>query len=246
MKVSLIGYTGKGSPDPARLAANLLVFTKMTRLTMNEDTIALVEAMSHDEIMNELEYMANTVPSSWEFIDYTFLIQGVTRAFTHQLVRTRTGSYAQQAMRVVDMAEGRGWDYETGPSISGPNRATYDDAMAKIDTAYRSLIANGAKTEDARGVLPTNIHTNIVAKFNLRSMAETFRKRSSSRVQGEYRAVVFAMRKEILRVHPWAKLFLDRSFDKVALELGDAIAKLDDPATRDRLTKLLDQMRASV
>ena len=35
MKVTLIDYTGAGTPDPARHAANVLVFTKRTRLEMD-------------------------------------------------------------------------------------------------------------------------------------------------------------------------------------------------------------------
>ena len=49
--------------------------------------------------------MANTIPSSWEFVDYTFLVTGVSRAYTHQQVRTRAASYAQQTMRVLNMGE---------------------------------------------------------------------------------------------------------------------------------------------
>jgi thymidylate synthase ThyX len=53
-----------------------------------------------------LDYISKTIRSSWEFVDYTFQITGVTRAFTHQFVRTRTGSYAQQSQRSVDMSSG--------------------------------------------------------------------------------------------------------------------------------------------
>src|SRR5258705_6882218 len=84
-------------------AARLLVYTKNTRLQQGTETQAAIEAMSPLEIITELDYMAKTIRSSWEFAEYTFEIKNVTRAFTHQLVRTRTGSYAQQAQRVVDM-----------------------------------------------------------------------------------------------------------------------------------------------
>lgn len=103
-QVNLISYTGHGNPDP-HYAARLLVYTKNTRLTQGEDTRNKVAAMGLEELTEELEYISKTIRSSWEFIDYTFEILNVTRAFTHQLVRTRTGSYAQQAQRVADMSE---------------------------------------------------------------------------------------------------------------------------------------------
>lgn len=246
MEVQLIDYTGAGSPDPARHAANVLVFTKGTRLNMVPGLMAEIEAKPWSEIEAELEYMANTIPSSWEMISYTFLINGVTRAFTHQFVRTRTGSYAQQTMRVLDVD---GWDYLTGPSISCSHSRSesYAETMKKIDDEYRWQIANGAKIEDARGILPTNILTNIVAKFDLRTFSDTQRKRASSRTQGEYRDVMEAMRAEVLRVHPWAKMFLERTFDKAAAELEQGLLELlPDTGVggeRTRLIKLVDQMR---
>lgn len=257
MEVKLIDYTGCGSPDPARHAANVLVFTKNTRLEMNAGLFKTIEDWPWEKVEKELAYMANTIPSSWEFVEYKFLINGVTRAFTHQFVRTRTGSYAQQTMRVLDV---QGWDYLTGPTIEGqihddwpntpPAQALYSDTMATIAAAYQELIKMGVAIEDARGVLPTNILTNIVAKFDLRTLADTARKRASGRTQGEYRDVMEAMKAEVLRVHPWASMFLNRTFDVAAAELEAKIGALCLHAevaqdVRVSMVKLLDQMRAT-
>jgi flavin-dependent thymidylate synthase len=244
MDVQLIDYTGAGSPDPARHAANVLVFTKSTRLNMQPGLFEAIAAKPWPDIEAELEYMANTIPSSWEFVTYTFLINGVTRAFTHQFVRTRTGSYAQQTMRVLDVG---GWDYMTGPTVAEDEQRQfkYDHAMKVVGTIYDQLIEQGAKIEDARGILPTNILTNIAAKFDLRTFSDTQRKRASSRTQGEYRDVMDAMRAEVLRVHPWATMFLERTFDKAALDLEEQILKMlhEQPVIRTNMIKLLDQMR---
>lgn len=245
MDVQLIDYTGCGSPDPARHAANVLVFTKNTRLEMRAGMMDEIAAWPWEKVKEELAYMANTIPSSWEFVNYTFLINDVTRAFTHQFVRTRTGSYAQQTMRVLNK---KGWTYATGPTVAeGELGSSYDACMDVIADTYDELISHGAKIEDARGVLPTNIHTNIVAKFDLRTLADTARKRASSRTQGEYRDVMDAMLAEVERVHPWASMFLGRTFDRSAHELEGAISDLcrDDDQKRVNLIKLIDQMRAT-
>jgi flavin-dependent thymidylate synthase len=245
MNITLIDYTGKGHPDPAEYAAALLIFTKSTRLEMTPNLMNdIATTWTQEKIESELKYMANTIPSSWEFVDYTFMISGVTRAFTHQFVRTRTASYAQQTMRVLDV---KGWDYLTGPSvlIDDERHRIYDKAMSDIDKAYRSLILHGAKIEDARGVLPTNIKTNIVAKMNMRTFVEMTRKRRGSRTQGEYRDVLEGMAAAVRDVHPWIDLFIERDFDKAADDLEAKIKGLglgyDETMN---MIKLLDQMRA--
>jgi thymidylate synthase ThyX len=116
--------------------------------------------------------------------------------------------------------------------------------MGAIDSVYSQLIKSGAAIEDARGVLPTNIHTNIVAKFDLRVMADMLRKRASSRTQGEYRDVLEGMKAEIMRVHPWASLFLSRSADASAQELEKEVLALEIPQEKKtEIVKLIDQMR---
>lgn len=246
MNVNLIEYTGKGQPDPSRYAATMLLFTKNTRLNMTPDAFDSTYNWTEEKRMAELKYMANTIPSSWEFVDYTFLVQGVTRAFTHQLVRTRTASYAQQTMRVLNVSQGTGWDYLTGPSIlvDHERHAIYDKAMTNIDHAYKSLIAHGAAVEDARGVLPTNIKTNIVVKMNMRTLVEMVRKRRGSRTQGEYREFLEAMGTAVRSVHPWIDLFIERDFDKAADDLEEEIKHLGLGYDKTmELIKLLDQMR---
>jgi flavin-dependent thymidylate synthase len=199
MKVTLISYTQD--------AIELLIFTKNTRLRMAPSGLKDIKTWTKEKKMDELEYMSTTIPSSWEFVDLTFVIEGVSRAFTHQLVRTRTASFAQQAMRIVNMSD---FDYHTGPSIVDNVNADgiYAGIMHDISLAYRDLIKAGAKPEDARGVLPTDILTNICMKMNLRSFSDLVKKRSSPRVQSEYAQVLQQMVDEVLKVWPWAKMFI--------------------------------------
>lgn len=260
MKVSLIDYTGCGHPDPNH-AVNILLFTKSTRLEMSPDLLEEIARWPwNTKKLPELNYMANTIPSSWEFVDYTFMIEGVTRAFTHQFVRTRTASYAQQTMRVLDVSEGHGWDYLTGPSLQPPKSgeeftddhaqalSAWQSTMNAISQCYKFMIQRGVKIEDARGILPTNILTNIAVKMNMRTFVELSRKRASPRTQGEYRDVLEAMKEQVRAVHPWIGIFIDRDFDVAAKELCDELRELeayDVPEDkRTALIKLVDQMRA--
>jgi flavin-dependent thymidylate synthase len=247
MRINLIDYTGKGTGDPW-YAASLMIWTKRTRVEMSPGGLDEIIAWPEEKKVEELKYMAATVPSSWEFCDYTFLIQGVTRAFTHQLVRTRTLSYAQQAMQVLDVSQGPGWEALVGPTVQQDEnrRNIYSRTLAVIADSYKLLVRDGTKVEDARGLLPTNILTNIVVKGNLRSFCDLIRKRVSPRNQGEFVDVLRFMKEEMLRVHPWTDLFINRTADVVAADLYNMIAQIEDKMLRTDINKGIDQLLTNI
>ena len=252
MKVTLISYTGHGHPDPL-YAARLLAYTKNTRLEQGEETRAKIEAMSEDELQSELNYIAGTIRSSWEFVDYTFEVQGVTRAFTHQLVRTRTASYAQQAQRVVDMGSFESLKPDTVLAIDSQAEeylgSQWDMLMEHIASTYQYYQNLGVPNQDCRGVLPTNVLTNIIVKANLRTMADLLAKRKNLRAQGEYGAVAQGMEEAILSVHPWAHPFLSPertrtpALDNLLKEALGTASPIDRPALNAAL-KELDTLKA--
>ena len=228
MKVTLLNFT----PN----ARQILVYTKNTRLSVSANMLDKVHSMSDEEIQRELDYMVNTIKSSWEFVDATFCIEGVSRGFTHQFVRNRLGSYAQQTMRILDMGD---FDYITGPSIENNPRlkSLYDTMMGSINQYYKRLISAGAKIEDARGILPTNISTNIIAKFNLRALSQMMMSRASNRTQDEYRQVLDAMYAAVVEAEPWCASFLRSSKYDDLKRLESAI--LDSYEGTEMCTQLL-------
>lgn len=247
MKVRLIDYTGKGQADPADYAAKLLIFAKSTRLTQSEDTQAQIGLLPPSEVQEQLTAISNTIRSSHEFVDYTWEITGVTRAFTHQFVRSRHLSFAQQAQRVANMER-----FETLLPSSVKNANLTKDwgaLMEDIAAFYKRMRAAGVPAQDARGVLPTNVLTNIIAKANLRAFSDLVGKRLNARAQDEYSSVVELMAKEVMRVHPWTKQFLfpDRSstpaLNMILKEVLGNRSPVDAPAVNDAL-KELDKLKA--
>lgn len=194
MKVKLTAHT----PD----ALELLLYTKNTRLQGAQSLQDIVE-WPEAKKLEHLSYMRDTIRSSWEFVDYTFEINDVTRAFTHQLVRTRAGSYAQESQRTVDVRDNGYLTPDSMDEVEG-----YHNAMATSLAEYECMIEDGHPVQDARGVLPTNMHTNIIAKFNLRTLSAMAEVRLCTRTQGEYQDVFRAMLAEVLKVHPWAEEFI--------------------------------------
>lgn len=196
MKVELVSVTSD--------ALNVLLKTKNTRLSHDDDPTN----WSAEKKAEHLAYMLDTIKSSWEFVDYEFLISGVTRVFTHQIVRTRHGSYAQQAMRVVDARDFEVLVPETvkANSIAA---AIWANATEVVMNAYAKLIDLGIPAQDARGILPNNILTEITAKFNLRTLHEMAKLRLCTRTQGEYQDVFREMRRLVIETHPWAAPFIE-------------------------------------
>lgn len=193
MNVELLSWT----PD----AVTLLLKTKGTRLKHDDDPATWTD----DRRAEHLAYMRDTIKSSWEFVDYTFKITEVSRAFTHQLVRTRAGSYAQESQRTID-ARDNGW-LALPDGSSG--QAEYNSVCSSAFLAYASLVDAGVPAQDARGVLPTATLTSIIAKFNLRTLSEMAKVRLCTRTQGEYQDTFRAMRAAVIGVHPWAKEFIN-------------------------------------
>lgn len=193
MKVTLVSAT----PD----AMNLLLRTKNTRLGFDSDPAT----WSEEKKAEHIAYMRDTIRSSWEFVDYVFQFEGVTRAFTHQLVRTRSGSYAQESQRTVDVR-----DHEVvEPEFKTKGAPLFwHGAVDAVKLAYGSMIDLGESVQDARGILPTNTTTSIFAKFNLRTLAQTAEVRLCTRTQGEYQDAFREMRRLVVELHPWADEFL--------------------------------------
>jgi len=228
-RVTLLDFTGKGRPDEQRHAANLLAFTKATRLNMTPDLLSDMQAKSDDELGEELAYMATTIRSSWEFVDVTFLIQGVSRAAAQQMTRTRTASYAMQSQRVTDLAAA---DIVTPEFKTEEALRLFEATVKLVMTSYSDIINSGEAKESARALLPMNVTTNLVAKYNLRSFVDLVTARQSPRVQKEYRSIVDQMKSCVLSVWPWSEPFFEpkqvmalnilaEALDEVGLKTGE-------------------------
>lgn len=195
MRVELINYT----PN----ALTVLLFTKESRLG-NNVTLADIARWPLEKKMETLDYMLKTIKSSFEFVDYIFHIQDVSRAFTHQLVRTRTASFQQESMRAVK----KNSSSYVLPDLEPAQISEYEAAIADSFNSYEMLVQDGVQIQDARGVLPIATSTSILIKANLRTLSQMAEHRLCVRTQGEYQNVFKLMKKEILEVHPWAEPLL--------------------------------------
>ena len=137
-----------------------------------------------------------------EHASFTFSLEGVSRAMTHQLVRHRIASYTQQSQRYVtyDTFE----KYVTPPSIEENSEAKriFNSALKKISETYHKLLEMGIPKEDARFILPNAAKTNIIVTMNARELRHFFNLRCCRRSQWEIRQVAIEMLKQAKNVAP--------------------------------------------
>ncbi len=163
--------------------------------------------------------------SVMEHVSFTFGIEGISRACSHQLVRHRIASYSQKSQRYVNE---NGFEFITPPEIEAIPEAKeeFDRMMNEITASYDKIadilteshksrfIAEGLDeksasskarklaNEDARFILPNACETKIVVTMNVRSLFNFFRHRCCNRAQWEIRAVANEMLRLCLEAAP--------------------------------------------
>lgn len=132
------------------------------------------------------ECFKTTLKAPLEFIDFHFMVEGVTRAHSHQEVRQRTGVFAQESMRfaVKEKIAAR-----PGP-LTAQNKSAkklWESTIETIWDAYNVMIANGIPAEEARGLLPHDTLTRMHHKVNLRNLIDELGKRTCTQAQFDWR-----------------------------------------------------------
>ena len=184
------------TPDPLGVIASVC---KMYEGVVVKSTGVITD----DERRHYWEQMKKTtLDTPLEFVNIHLLIEGVTRAWTHQAVRQRTARYAQESLRfavVDDMAD----RCQMPPSIAmlpprDQRRLTWGRAMADAQLWYHTLIENGIPAEDARGVLPHAVTTRMHYASDLRNLRREVAKRTCTQAQFEWRHYVVELRRALM------------------------------------------------
>jgi len=150
------------------------------------------------------------MPTFLEFVSLVFKLENVSRALTHQLVRHRIGfSYSQQSMRCVPAGTFADEGMYHLPDTVDNKEYLYQGAMKTIQNLYNDLLSAGISIQDARGVLPTNIHTTIMFSCSLRAFIGMANKRLCRKAQGEFQQIAKLMVHAVIdRVDPRLRKWL--------------------------------------
>lgn len=191
-KVHLLWAT----PDPLGAVA------AMCRMYEGKPTYDLYEIDNAERERYWEQVQKTHLKAPLEAVVFHFFIEGVTRAFTHQMVRQRTAVYAQESLRFA-VKENMAGEAAKPPTINTPRReAHWNTALERIQAAYDSLIADGVPAEDARGLLPHATTTRLNYITNLRNLIEHAGNRLCTQAQFEWRAVFISLVRSILEYEP--------------------------------------------
>ncbi|MCL2882558.1 MAG: FAD-dependent thymidylate synthase [Coriobacteriia bacterium] len=145
--------------------------------------------------------------STLEHASYTFALDGISRAMTHQLVRHRLASYNQQSQRYVDFKNEPNFIIPPEIAADEHRKADFLSACQSAFDAYRELREAGVAAEDARYLLPNATETKITVTMNVRELLHFFSLRCCKRAQWEIRAVADEMLELARPTAPY--IFLD-------------------------------------
>ena len=217
MKVILLAHT----PEPEKLVA-----TAAKLCYSSSDIGSLRDGLTEEKTASFIEMLASIGHESvMEHTSFTFGIEGISRACSHQLVRHRIASYSQKSQRYVNE---NGFEFITPPAIEAlpEAKAEFDRTMQELTASYDKIAdlltashtarfisegmddkaaaskARKLANEDARFVLPNACETKIVVTMNVRSLFNFFEHRCCNRAQWEIRAVAEEMLRLCLEVAP--------------------------------------------
>lgn len=201
LKVKLISH----SENPDKVA------TMAAKLCYSPVGVEEIDKNLSDEqvakFLNMLVSMGHESPI--EHASFTFAIEGISRACSHQLVRHRLASYSQQSQRYVKIDN---MEYIIPPNIENipEARESYIKAIESSQEEYSKLVdilmKNGRNEkeaiEDARYVFPNACETKIVVTMNARVLLNFFSKRLCERAQWEIKELAYKMLFECKKIAP--------------------------------------------
>jgi thymidylate synthase (FAD) len=182
------------------------------------------------------QYHANILESRHgsvlEHATCTWAFEGVSRVFTHELVRNRIGNaFSQESLRYVRLSDGI--PFWVPPEIAANQEACelFERAVADMEDWQRELsrifsiddmkdfAAKKKLTSAFRRIAPDGLATGIVFSTNMRSLRWIIEQRTSRHAEYEIR-LVFNRVAEIA-VYRWPMIFQDFS----QVDTGDGHVK---------------------
>jgi len=182
-----------------------------------QSSVEFITELNRDEILKNIEKIGRTCYKSEDLITtesapkfvsmlvargHEAMIEHVNvsvkfttnRGVSHELVRHRIASYAQESSRYCNYSKDK-YDNqltfinisEAFPNCTSEEYEVWLNSMARAERDYLELIELGSKPDFARDVLPNSLKTEIVATMNLREWRHFIRLRTSKFAHPEIR-----------------------------------------------------------
>jgi thymidylate synthase (FAD) len=161
-----------------------------------------------------------------------FAVSGVSRACTHQLVRTSRAKFHQQSQRTVDLGEHP--EFRCPESIWEANDDVWRawvKAVAAAHEAYHLAVKEDVSYQDARYILPEGTTTFIICAYSIREFQAVYSYRACPMFQWEICRVHRMMKDELVAEHPWLEPHIKISCERThgALDEGHSVRSTELP-----------------
>jgi thymidylate synthase (FAD) len=160
-------------------------------------------------------YLDNIITQSHfsilEHASASFYIDGVTRNFTHELIRHRHLSFSEVSQRYVDASDFQFVDHPGLADVSGLSEMAYLREAVRTNVNVYDMLVNNLTEQGqprknarqaARHILPGGIETKIIVTGNMRAWREVLWKRISPAADLEFQQVARLILSELKRIAP--------------------------------------------
>lgn len=138
-----------------------------------------------------------------EHATFQFGVEGVSRNFSHQMVRHRNTSYEQQSLHYI-VADDE-FQVATPPQLNKDGRAVWNRYVKKSFLYYGRMVETGIPREEARHILPSGIETKLVMTANLRQWLHFIKIRACDVNCQEILVAALKIKKHLERLMPYLK-----------------------------------------
>lgn len=157
------------------------------------------------------DYTANVIGQGHESVlahpSVTFLIQGVSRALTHEMIRSRFLAFSELSQRYVDVGNTL---WINPPAFRGIGDLNTGDLKELVNEAYGDLVrllidmglTRKEAREAARAVMPNAVETKMMVSGNLRAWRDFVKQRLSPTADAEIQELAYRILKYLSDYSP--------------------------------------------
>jgi thymidylate synthase (FAD) len=215
------------------------VLSKATRATIG------IDLTQHDVDNRDWEEMLRGgLQTALETQVVVFEVSGVSRACTHQLVRSRRAAFHQQSMRASF--------YGVQPEFRIPEsvwnlpddvRLLWTKALEMTHKAYEAACEHDNSYQDARYILPEGTTNYIMLEYPLREFINVYAYRGCSMFQWEIVTVMRIARDLLVDNYPFLQPYLLISCEKTKGALDSKMMRAEeDPNNPGQMRAVEEEM----
>ena len=146
--------------------------------------VRLLSHLPSKDILSHLPILNISKDELLGHLSFTFALEGISRACSHQLVRHRVASFSQQSQRHIHVKRLKK-HVVTPPSVAEKSPTVFDSFIDEVSSAYLALVDAGLPKEDARFVLPNATETSLIMTMDGKALMHFFGLRCCVRAQWE-------------------------------------------------------------